>query len=76
MRAIICDMCERMINDEDEKNRKETEYEVHVIRCEHAPEGVEVRRHFDLCRRCTQIIGRISRDPAALNRFWIKEGYL
>ena len=75
MRAVICDMCERVINDADEKNRKESNFEVHIVRVEYEPEEVENRKHFDLCWKCTQNIAKVMRDPAAFHRFMMKEGY-
>lgn len=75
MRAIICDCCNRVINDQDEQNRKESEYEIHIIRVEHEPEEKEVRKHFDLCWRCVQDMSKLLCDPSRMHRFMVKEGY-
>jgi hypothetical protein len=69
------DRCGSVINDQDEKNRKESEYEIHIVRVEHEPEEKEVRKNFDLCWRCIQDMRKLLSDPTLMHRFMMKEGY-
>lgn len=73
MRAIICDMCERPITDQDVQNkRQETNYEIVVVECEHEPSG-EIRTCYDLCYGCLRNMKKILRDPGMFHRWTLSE---